>query len=86
MLLPATGTPMTGIDFTKRLPCGETEKARKVHTLIHCVHVHVHVYRISGKVYDLYFAKCKIRKIKNSQIFCYSKIIPRVFKNCWSPP
>lgn len=23
ILLPPTGTPMTGIDFTKRLPCGE---------------------------------------------------------------
>ena len=34
MLLPATGTPMTGIDFTKRLPCGETEKARKVLILL----------------------------------------------------
>lgn len=23
ILLPPTGTPMTGIEFTKRLPCGE---------------------------------------------------------------
>lgn len=23
ILLPPTGTPLTGIDFTKRLPCGE---------------------------------------------------------------
>jgi protein CLEC16A len=23
VLLPPTGTPMTGIEFTKRLPCGE---------------------------------------------------------------
>ncbi|KAL1494178.1 hypothetical protein ABEB36_009819 [Hypothenemus hampei] len=29
ILLPPTGTPMTGIDFIKRLPCGESEKARK---------------------------------------------------------
>ena len=27
MLLPPTDTPLTGIDFTRRLPCGETEKA-----------------------------------------------------------
>nr|XP_012152661.1 PREDICTED: protein CLEC16A isoform X3 [Megachile rotundata] len=26
ILLPPTGTPMTGIEFTKRLPCGETIK------------------------------------------------------------
>ena len=29
LLLPPTGTPLTGIDFTKRLPCGEVERARK---------------------------------------------------------
>ncbi|XP_050302255.1 protein CLEC16A homolog isoform X2 [Anthonomus grandis grandis] len=29
ILLPPTGTPMTGIDFVKRLPCGESEKARR---------------------------------------------------------
>ncbi|CAG0894165.1 unnamed protein product [Cyprideis torosa] len=27
LLLPPTGTPMTGIDFDKRLPCGEVERA-----------------------------------------------------------
>ena len=30
ILLPPTGTPLTGIDFTKRLPCGETERAQRV--------------------------------------------------------
>jgi hypothetical protein len=30
ILLPPTGTPLTGIDFIKRLPCGEVERARKV--------------------------------------------------------
>ena len=30
VLLPPTGTPLTGIDFIKRLPCGEVERARKV--------------------------------------------------------
>lgn len=30
MLLPPTDTPLTGIEFTRRLPCGETERARKV--------------------------------------------------------
>ena len=29
ILLPPTGTPLTGIGFTKRLPCGEVEKARR---------------------------------------------------------
>ena len=30
LLLPPADTPMTGIDFTRRLPCGDTEKARMV--------------------------------------------------------
>lgn len=29
ILLPPTGTPLTGIEFTHRLPCGEVEKARR---------------------------------------------------------
>ncbi|XP_066153468.1 protein CLEC16A homolog isoform X3 [Euwallacea fornicatus] len=29
ILLPPAGTPLTGIDFIKRLPCGESEKARR---------------------------------------------------------
>lgn len=29
ILLPPTGTPMTGINFTRRLPCGDVEKARR---------------------------------------------------------
>lgn len=29
MLLPPTDTPLTGIDFTRRLPCGENERVRK---------------------------------------------------------
>ncbi|XP_060588288.1 protein CLEC16A-like isoform X2 [Ruditapes philippinarum] len=29
ILLPPTGTPLTGIDFNKRLPCGEVERARR---------------------------------------------------------
>lgn len=29
ILLPPTGTPLTGIEFARRLPCGEVEKARK---------------------------------------------------------
>ena len=29
ILLPPTGTPMTGIEFAKRLPCGEAERARR---------------------------------------------------------
>lgn len=29
ILLPPTGTPLTGIEFGKRLPCGEVERARR---------------------------------------------------------
>lgn len=29
MLLPPTDTPLSGIEFTRRLPCGENERARK---------------------------------------------------------
>ncbi|GAB1602331.1 protein CLEC16A-like isoform X3 [Argonauta hians] len=29
ILLPPTGTPLTGIAFNKRLPCGEVERARR---------------------------------------------------------
>jgi len=29
LLLPPTGTPLTGIEFRKRHPCGEVERARK---------------------------------------------------------
>ncbi|KAK9496662.1 hypothetical protein O3M35_013095 [Rhynocoris fuscipes] len=29
ILLPPTGSPMTGIEFGKRLPCGEVERARR---------------------------------------------------------
>ncbi|XP_071105280.1 protein CLEC16A-like [Haliotis cracherodii] len=29
ILLPPLGTPLTGIDFDKRLPCGEVERARR---------------------------------------------------------
>ena len=28
LLLPPTGTPLSGIEFRKRLPCGEVERAR----------------------------------------------------------
>ncbi|KAF6723460.1 Protein CLEC16A [Oryzias melastigma] len=31
ILLPPTGTPLTGIDFVKRLPCGDVEKTRRLH-------------------------------------------------------
>ena len=30
ILLPPTGTPLTGIDFVKQLPCGDVEKTRRV--------------------------------------------------------
>lgn len=37
VLLPPTGTPLTGIDFVKRLPCGDVEKTRRV-----CTHTQTH--------------------------------------------
>ncbi|XP_043828720.1 protein CLEC16A isoform X2 [Dromiciops gliroides] len=30
ILLPPTGTPLTGIDFVKRLPCGDVERTRRL--------------------------------------------------------
>lgn len=30
ILLPPTGTPMTGIEFTKRLPCGEVSRGKNI--------------------------------------------------------
>lgn len=30
ILLPPTGTPMTGIEFSKRLPCGEVDRNRNI--------------------------------------------------------
>lgn len=30
LLLPPTATPLTGIDFIKRLPCGDTERTQRV--------------------------------------------------------
>ena len=30
LLLPPTVTPLTGIDFIKRLPCGDTERTQRV--------------------------------------------------------
>jgi len=30
ILLPPTGTPLTGIEFNRRLPCGEVERAKRV--------------------------------------------------------
>lgn len=39
VLLPPTGTPLTGIDFVKRLPCGDVEKTRRV-----CTHTNIHTH------------------------------------------
>jgi len=30
ILLPPTGTPMTGIEFSKRLPCGEVGRKKYI--------------------------------------------------------
>lgn len=38
VLLPPTGTPLTGIDFVKRLPCGDVEKTRRVGSCKHKDH------------------------------------------------
>lgn len=49
LLLPPIDTPLTGIEFTCRLPCGDTEHTRKVHvcmclSMYHCVCVCVQIY------------------------------------------
>lgn len=36
LLLPLTGTPLTGIEFYKRLPCGEVEHTRRVSCMSLC--------------------------------------------------
>lgn len=40
ILLPPTGTPLTGIDFVKRLPCGDVERTRRVSKTIFLRFVH----------------------------------------------
>lgn len=40
ILLPPTGTPLTGIDFVKRLPCGDVERTRRVSNTIFLTFVH----------------------------------------------
>lgn len=45
ILLPPTGTPLTGIDFVKRLPCGDVEKTRKV-----CQHRCLHIQELRALV------------------------------------
>ncbi len=44
ILLPPTGTPLTGIDFVKRLPCGDVEKTRRVRTH---THTRTHTHKLS---------------------------------------
>lgn len=34
LLLPATVTPLTGIDFIKRLPCGDAERTQRVSVIL----------------------------------------------------
>lgn len=48
MLLLATETPLTGIEFTRRLPCGKHEKTRKVGVVLHCSFVNLLLLRPSG--------------------------------------
>lgn len=41
ILLPPTRTPMTGIDLTRRLPCGDVEKARRaIRAYLYLRHFH----------------------------------------------
>ena len=54
LLLPPADTPMTGIDFTRRLPCGDTEKARMVNeSSISITFPTVHVLYIFGSLFRL---------------------------------
>ena len=40
ILLPPTGTPLTGIDFVKRLPCGDVERTRRVSKTVLLTFIH----------------------------------------------
>lgn len=40
ILLPPTGTPLTGIDFVKRLPCGDVERTRRVSKTVFLTFAH----------------------------------------------
>ncbi|XP_065588391.1 protein CLEC16A isoform X4 [Cyrtonyx montezumae] len=45
ILLPPTGTPLTGIDFVKRLPCGDVERTRRairVFFMLRSLTLHLH--------------------------------------------
>ncbi|OXB67513.1 hypothetical protein ASZ78_005734 [Callipepla squamata] len=45
ILLPPTGTPLTGIDFVKRLPCGDVERTRRairVFLMLRSLTLHLH--------------------------------------------
>lgn len=55
VLLPPTGTPLTGIDFVKRLPCGDVEKTRRVCKLSRLIKTKSAV-RISLRLVDTYKA------------------------------
>lgn len=46
ILLPPTGTPMTGIHFTRRLPCGDVEKARRA------IRAYLYLRNFSNKISD----------------------------------
>lgn len=48
LLLPPTETPLTGIDFTRRLPCGDTEKARRVRKCV-CI-ICTYIYPSHNKI------------------------------------
>lgn len=61
LLLYPTGTPLTGIDFIKRLPCGESEQARRV-----CFFIKVAKTLISLNKPCFLYLKVKMYKINNN--------------------
>lgn len=64
ILLPPTGTPLTGIDFVKRLPCGDVEKTRRVSGTPE-IHLQIsHTLHILHSVLDYFFLVCKARTVQ----------------------
>lgn len=50
ILLPPTGTPLTGIDFVKRLPCGDVERTRRVSDEHIYTHAEMSEIKLNGSV------------------------------------
>lgn len=59
ILLPPTGTPLTGISFILRLPCGEVEKARRA------IRVFFLIRKLYQKIFDEMETLLPLTKLNN---------------------